>query len=100
MFGIVLEICILQWNSLGNAFAGKTKDSVTRPVDEYTADGPIRSFFFSRCVLYTIFSNYLSPSELSPPPWEWLYNLLFMFTGDPVAERWVLSSHELLGPWI
>lgn len=56
MFATVLEICILHWNSLGNAFAGKMKDSVTRPVEEYAADGPIRSFFlFSRCVLYTIF---------------------------------------------
>lgn len=55
MFAIVLEICILHWNSLGNTFGGKTKDCVTRPVEEYAADGPIKKLLFFPGVYYTLY---------------------------------------------
>lgn len=49
------EICILRRNSPGNAFAGKTKDFVTEPVEGNAADDPIRSLLFGQvCIIHHI----------------------------------------------
>lgn len=101
MFATVWEICILRRNSAGNALAGKTKDYVTEPVEGSAADDPIRSLLFCQvCIIHHILA--LSKpiwAAAATPPGTALQSVIYVY-GDPMAERWVLSSHKLLGPWI
>ncbi len=62
-------------------------------------EGVCASFCFARCVLYTMFLLYLAHLSACHHLRVSVHRL-FMFTGDPVAKRWALSSHKLLGLWI